>query len=217
MFFINHVEIENSSTALIEIDGPLNSETSSDFEEYLSKLCDNGIIYLVINSAKLNFISSEGIGAVMLLHRKISAINGAAVFFNLSREISLLFHLLGFDNIIDIAPDREAAIELAKQRGSGSAGSGDSINDSPSREARGRPSAERYKKPVEASPGNNSTGLHTNNSAINPFVIECVKCSSPVRVTMKGDFYCPYCSAPFTVSGDGNAIFRINNIPAADS
>jgi anti-sigma B factor antagonist len=173
MFFISHEETGNSA-AIVEIDGALNSETSSDFEDYTSTLAENGMIYLLINSEKINFISSAGIGAVLLLHRKISAFGGAVVFFGLSREISLLFHLLGFDRLIRTAVDRKAALSLAA----------DFVSDSGSRSS----------LPDE----------------FVPFVIECLKCSSPVRVSMKGDHYCPYCSAPFTVNGEGNAIFKAN-------
>ena len=208
MFFITHEETGNS-TAIVEIDGPLNSETSSDFENYTSKLSDNGIIYILINSAKINFISSEGIGAVLLLHRKVASINGVVVFFSVSREISLLFHLLGFDSLIETAPDRDAAVEYARQRG---AGSGVSITPA-SREARKSFREEPEDKKSSGIPAVN-TAAGDDHAAIRSFVIECVKCSSPVRVSMKGEHYCPYCSAPFTVSGEGNAIFRMRDIPS---
>jgi len=210
MFFITHAETGNSSTAIVDIDGPLNSGTSSDFEEYTSKLADNGIIYLLINSEKINFISSEGIGAVLLLHRKISSINGIVVFFSLNREISLLFQLLGFDSLIHTVPDREAALEFVRKPDSGSRGSAPasrlgrkSLRETPVDE-----------QGVASTAADNTAG--DGHAAIRPFVIECVKCSSPVRVSMKGEHYCPYCSAPFTVSGEGNAIFRLNDIPSPD-
>lgn len=210
MFFITHEETGNSSTAVVEIDGPLNSETSSDFEEYTSKLADNGFIYQLINSEKINFISSEGIGAVLLLHRKISSAGGAVVFFGLSREISMLFHLLGFDQVLDTAGDRGAAIEMVSQLRS----EGGRTVPPVSREARKSLRESNGYNEVQQSP--EAEVSSEDHSSIRPFVIECVKCSSPVRVSMKGDHYCPYCSAPFTVSGEGNAIFRLNDIPSSN-
>lgn len=211
MFFITHTETGNSNTAVIDIDGPLNSETSSDFEEYTSKLAGNGIINLLINSGKINFISSEGIGAVLFLHRKISSMNGVVVFFSLGREISILFHLLGFDRLINIVPDMESALEFAGDKSRGGAGAESPQPMVPGNNLRG--SAE-YRHPPSSRAADEPRG--DDHAAIRPFVIECVKCSSPVRVSMKGEHYCPYCSAPFTVSGEGNAIFRINDIPPAD-
>lgn len=209
MFFITHTEAGDNGTAIVDIDGPLNSETSSDFEEYTSKLTDSGIVNLLINSSKINFISSEGIGAVLLLHRKVSAINGVIVFFNLGREISLLFQLLGFDAIIDIVPDQEAAIKFAgeKDSGAGRENARASANV-------GKINNKAAEKMGTTQPVNLTSQPDGDHAAIRPFVIECVKCSSPVRVSMKGEHYCPYCSAPFTVSGDGNAIFRLRDIPS---
>ena len=211
MFFISHEETGNSSTAIVEIDGALNSETSSDFEHYTSRLAESGIIYLLINSEKINFISSEGIGAVLLLHRKILASGGVVVFFGLSREVSLLFHLLGFDRVIRTTPDREAAVSLAADFASGS-GRDSSLPDEPAGKKSAVSDTTKNLTRKDAVKSQND-----NQAAFIPFVIECVKCSSPVRVSMKGEHYCPYCSAPFTVNGEGNAIFRINEIESGEN
>ncbi len=207
MFFITHEETSNNDTAIVDIDGPLNSETSSDFDEYTSKLADSGIINLAINSEKIDFISSEGIGAVLLLQRKMSSINGTVVFFSLSREISVLFHLLGFDSIINTAPDRDKALEFINKN-PGNRGAGITSSEGTHKNASDTPEDRQTRRSISA-----NNAAEDNHTSIKPFVIECVKCSSPVRISMKGEHYCPYCSAPFTVSGEGNAIFRINDIP----
>ena len=54
MFFINHTEIGEGSSAIIEIEGPLNSESTPDFDDYIIKLVDNNIIYLLIDMKNLS-------------------------------------------------------------------------------------------------------------------------------------------------------------------
>lgn len=209
MFFIKHTELGNSRTALLEIEGPLNSETSPDLEEYLDKLIDNDIVYLLIDSHKISFISSEGIGIVLLLQRKISSRNGMAVFFGLPDEILQLFGLLGFDKVLSIAAERDEALEIIEKKIELDGHTGSITAESPAKDVTGDKNENDDAIPKAA------VSLSESHE-IKPFVIECIKCSSLVRVSMKGDHYCPYCSAPFTVSGEGNAMFRINNIPVRE-
>lgn len=112
MFFINHTEIGESSSAIIEIEGPLNSDTTPDFDDYINNLVDNNIIYLLIDMLNLKFISSEGIGAVLMIQKNINDKNGLAVFFNMNYEIASLFKLLGFDKVFTIAADRADALNI---------------------------------------------------------------------------------------------------------
>lgn len=211
MFFIKHTELGNDKTALLEIEGPLNSETGTDFEEYIIKLLDNGIIYLVIDSQNINFISSEGIGVVILIQKKISALNGIAVYFNFSHEITMLFRLLGFDKVLNIAADRAEALQIAERKIElGSAPSAGSC----ATEVKPWKAPETIEKSEPAAAA--AAAAARPGAEIEPFVIKCIKCSSLVRVKMKGDHYCPYCSAAFTVSDSGSAVFRISDIPAEE-
>jgi len=214
MFFIKHTELDNSSTALLEIEGPLNSETSSDFEEYVSKLLDNGIIYLLVDAMDISFISSEGIGVVILIQKRITSLGGTVVYFNFSSEISALFKLLGFEKVLSIASGRDEALLLIEKRVElgGEAGSFSTGKHSREEETR------EGKKGIEDMPETHASKYPFNPDPdeLESFVIQCAKCSSYIRVHRRGEHYCPYCSAAFSVNDDGNAVFKMTESAAGD-
>lgn len=214
MFFIKHTELGNEKTALLEIEGPLNSETSADFEDYISKLLNNGIIYLIIDSQNIDFISSEGIGVVIYIQKKISALNGIAVYFSLSNEILMLFKMLGFDKVLSIASGRAEALQTAEKK----IELGLTLTPGQAAQA-GRSDATNRSQAGEAAAVPRETVQGASGDEIEPFVIKCIKCSSLVRISIKGENLCPYCNAAFTVSDSGNAVFRVNDLsaPQADT
>ncbi len=215
MFFINHKEIEHGKASIVEIEGPLNSESSTDFEDYTKKLLENDILFLLIDFKKLNFISSEGIGAALMLHKRITAKNGTAIFCNLNSEVMALFRILGLSRIFTIAENISQALDMIESG---------IDRDEPFIE-------EEIKLPdYDTSPGDdNSIPLpepeltdfdepeqfnddfeFIEEETLEPFVIECLKCGSLVRIKEKGDHICPFCEAEFNVSEDGKALFKID-------
>ena len=229
MFFINHTDISEGSAAIIEIEGPLNSDSAPDFDDYVSKLADNNVIHLLLDMKNLDFISSEGIGAALMLQKSINSKNGAAVFFNLNYEITSLFKLLGFDRLFTIASDRADALQILdrhmelfqKERtdhNSGTAAGNDftpfadesSIPDSGFSES-DSDSFTVFEDITEDTEEEDDDILNGNEND-ETFIIECVKCRSLIRIKESGDQLCPHCSAEFTVTDDKQAVFRIKEI-----
>ena len=56
------------------------------------------------------------------------------------------------------------------------------------------------------------SNIEESVNTFDPFIIECMKCSSLIRIKESGDQLCPYCSAEFTVADDKKAVFKIKNI-----
>ena len=52
MFFINHKEIEHGKAAIVEIEGPLNSESGTDFDDYTKKLIENETLFIIVAISK---------------------------------------------------------------------------------------------------------------------------------------------------------------------
>lgn len=219
MFFINHTEIGESSSAIIEIDGPLNSDTTPDFDDYITNLVENNIIYLLLDMLNLKFISSEGIGAVLMIQKNISDKNGLAVFFNLNYETASLFKLLGFDKVFTIAEDRADALNILDRHmelfppGTPSRDfsrindkENSFFDDVSEKSEPGIPEPETFDIPE-------SFDLEEDyKPSFEPFVIECVKCSSLIRIKESGDQLCPFCNTEFTVDDEKKAVFKIKEV-----
>jgi anti-anti-sigma factor len=208
---INHSEILDNRVAVVEIDGPLDSYTSPGFEEYINKLVDRNILYILFDSGKMTYVSSEGIGLLLFLQRKISEANGFFVIFNLPHEIATLYALLGFDKIFRITRDRSEAIQVMERqmelRAKGlvdkpePAPAGDVtmntvetmepfVEVSPPPVKTGEPRKQTAETAGEVMPGEGRPGSR---------IVECTNCKSLMRVTRDGDYLCPHCNREFTV------------------
>lgn len=225
MFFINHTEIADGSAAIIEIDGPLNSETAPDFDDYISNLVDKNIIYLLVDMLNLKFISSEGIGAALMIQKSISEKNGLAVFFNINNEISLLFKLLGFDKVLTTASDRADALNILDRRMELSPPEAPSqkiditentdssfFDDDFAATEFTEPEQETFDLPDTFDMPENYDTPDDEKQAFEPFIIECIKCRSLIRIKESGAQLCPFCSAEFTVNEGKKAVFKIKEI-----
>lgn len=216
MFFITHTEISEGSAVIIGIEGPLNSESSPDFDDYTSKLIDNNIIHILMDMDKLSFISSEGIGAVLLMYKIIHEKNGLIVFYNLNYETASLFKLLGFDKIFTMAEDRADALQILDRYMELHPASHDRemvIQETDGQDQTPAISEEisdfieednGFDHIIDASPVETD---FVPEEKVTPFVIECLKCKSLIRVKERGDQMCPYCDTEFTVTGENKAEF----------
>ena len=84
----------------MEIVGWLDTQTAPQLEEELSKLTDE-ITSLVVDFAKLEYISSAGLRQVIAAEKKMQNKDGFKII-NVSDEVFDVFSLTGFDQKIDI-------------------------------------------------------------------------------------------------------------------
>lgn len=187
---IHHAELDDGQTAVVEIDGPLDSLTSPDFENYINKLLGKNIPFILFDAKNMGYVSSEGIGLLLFLQKKISDTAGFFVFFNLSGEIMTLFSLLGFDRKFLVADSRQNAELMLKRqiemRKSGVPEKTGARTDSEAF-AEARASEPRF-APAEQDYGPDGT------------VVACDNCTSQVRVYKDGEHRCPHCNTEFTVA-----------------
>ncbi len=187
---INHVEILDNKVAVVEIDGPLDSHTSPGFEEYINQILAKNILFILFDAGKMTYVSSEGIGLLLFLQRKISEVNGFFVLFNLSAEILTLYRLLGFDKVFRIAESRSDALQIIDRqmelRESGTdEDTGPEAMQAPDEEpGRTEPSAEQRDEPE-------------------PGVVKCDNCGVPLRVEPGSDYICPNCNTEFSMMQRG--------------
>ena len=193
MLFINPREVSDGAVSVIEIKGPLNTATSRDFEEYIDKLLEKGSHHLVFDAANLEHVSSEGIGLMLYIQKKLSSRNGSFVISGLSVEILSLYKLLGFDKVLSLATDLDEAmrvLEQQKERG----------YTAPA----GAPPAD-IKAPLEPSAA--SQAEEGASDFESPLIVECAECKGLIRVKKGGAYHCPYCHTEFAVEKDRTIIF----------
>lgn len=96
------------SFALVEISGRVTSENSETLKEFLQELGKREHKVLIDCSA-LEYISSTGLGALLVLLKLIQNKNGTLRLFCVSPRIVEVFKISGFDKFFPIFPSLESA------------------------------------------------------------------------------------------------------------
>lgn len=113
-FAIECLEPEDGPAKAVEvrISGFLDAHTVVSFEKTMDELLGKDYNKLIIDVAGLNYISSAGIGALMVLLQQLRRRQGDMVILNPSPKVFKILDLLGFTKIFQIMQDREAAIRV---------------------------------------------------------------------------------------------------------
>lgn len=204
MIFINHNEAKEGKIVIVEIQGALDSNTSTDFEEYINQLLDKEKKFIILNAAGLEFVSSAGIGVVLYIQKKILTRNGHFVICNISDEILSLYRFLGFDKLFKIADNSDEARQIMDKQ--------IDLRDGMDLEhLPGAPSPESIEIESLETPGNEAKYISADNEAVkefeNPIILECSECKSMIRVKKSGKYMCPDCKADFSVDADQTIVF----------
>jgi len=207
MIFINHKEILDGRVAVVEVSGPLNRDTSPDLEYYINEFIDKDIRFILFDFGDIKYVSSEGIGVMLFIQKKIADSKGFLVLFNLSPEIASLYSILGFDKVIRVAESRAEAVQIMDRQIELSESGAIYETGTPKEliEDTGPVEDDGNKDSVEIS---ESDIEHRAISDGGQFVIECEKCGSLIRIRRAGDFLCPECKTEFTVNSDQTVRFK---------
>ncbi len=214
MVSIYHTTEFGGSGAVIVIEGPLTGESAADLESYAGTLMNGGVRAVLIDGSGMEYIASSGIGAILVIGRKLGDTGGALALCSLNTETSTLFSLLGFGKEFIITPSKSEGLRELRRL----------IDLSVTEKARAR-------EPVQgaAKPGTDDSGMiiapvasHAPSAPVpaqvetvsapepapaaasfqHPVIVECRECGSLVRVKKSGDYRCPECDVEFTVFND---------------
>ena len=88
----------------------IDASIAMDFKSKLIDFLDNGDKVIVINLAKVDFIDSSGLGAMVLILRKIGT-DGRIKLCKLKESVRSIFELTRLDEVFEIHKSEEGAIE----------------------------------------------------------------------------------------------------------
>jgi anti-sigma B factor antagonist len=114
---MNIREDKIDSFALLEVSGRVDSENAETLKDYLVELGKREQQVLIDCSA-LEYISSNGLGALLMLLKLIQKKGGKLRLFGLSPRIAEVFEISGFDKFFPIFPSLDTA-RRADTQGSG--------------------------------------------------------------------------------------------------
>lgn len=93
----------------ISLDGRLDASTSPELEKELGALIDEGKIKMIIDFTNLGYISSAGLRVLLMIIKKLKALNGNIVLASLKENVKEVFDIAGFSSIFTIVNNLEEA------------------------------------------------------------------------------------------------------------
>ncbi len=99
-------QVQGISVVTIPVES-LDAGNTEDFKKHMIPLLDQANS-MALDLAKLRFVDSSGLGAILSCLRKLNAKGGDLKVFNVTNQVRLLFELVRMHRIVDILPDREA-------------------------------------------------------------------------------------------------------------
>jgi len=100
----------NPECTVIDVEGFLDAYTVAELEETFNLLIKDKKFKLIVNLAKLDYISSAGLGTFMGVIDEIRDNQGDIILINLSPKIYKVFDLLGFSELFQIMDTESVAV-----------------------------------------------------------------------------------------------------------
>ena len=95
----------DSEVLVVKADGGLNAQTAEGFVEELEKLVEAGLRKIIVDCSSLDYISSYGIGVLIMLHSHLTRHGGDVKFAAVKGVIVEVLRLTRLNKLFEIYPD----------------------------------------------------------------------------------------------------------------
>jgi anti-anti-sigma factor len=106
-------ESKEGEVVVIGVDGRLDASTATAFEEKVLGLIGSGTKRLVIDGAKMAYISSAGLRVFLMAAKRLSPPQGHFAVGGLQAQVREVFDIAGFSSVLSIHDSRAAAVAAA--------------------------------------------------------------------------------------------------------
>ena len=96
---------------LIEVTGRMDAVTASVFDKFFRDMALSTSQDVVILLNGLEYISSTGLRSILMAAKQVKAKNGRLLLAGLTNAVEEVFNLCGFDAILQICENEEAALK----------------------------------------------------------------------------------------------------------
>lgn len=117
------IQIEyDRGMATVSVAGRMDSMSAQHFHRETKRLHYGPSGGVVLNMTDLTFMSSGGLRVTLLLAKQLNAKRSVLVLYGLSEMVREVYAVSGFDQVLNIADSREAAMEMLAEAPGRSAG-----------------------------------------------------------------------------------------------
>ncbi len=96
---------------VLAFEGRLDTQTSPDAQQQLTRLIEEGETKILVNLEKLDYISSAGLRVLLVVAKQLKTTDGELRICSLNEVIKEVFDISGFDMILPISASESEALE----------------------------------------------------------------------------------------------------------
>ena len=105
---------KQNQISIVAASGKLDAAGAPTLEARCKALIKEGANRLLLDFAKVEYVSSAGLRSLLVLAKAVKSAGGAMVLCSLVPAVRDVMTISGFDNILPLAADRAAALDLLK-------------------------------------------------------------------------------------------------------
>jgi anti-anti-sigma factor len=102
---------QQEDVRIVEVEGRIAADTTTQLENALRALLEEGAVKIIVDLGNVNYISSAGLRVFLTTLKQVKAGNGVLILVNLVPEVAKVFKLAGFTKIFTIMDDVESALQ----------------------------------------------------------------------------------------------------------
>ena len=106
--------VKIGATTVLDAVGRIDSVTAKALEEKLLGLLKEGPQALIIDFARVDYISSAGLRVLLMAAKQSKAAHCKFALCSLKAQVRDVFDISGFGTIIALHPDRDSAVAAAR-------------------------------------------------------------------------------------------------------
>lgn len=108
---MNIEETKVGETKVVTPAGNLDAESEKEFQDSVISNIDAGEKSILLDFSKLEYISSAGLRALLIIAKKQKENGGKLGVSGLHKNVAEVFSVSGFDKIVDVYSDLNAGLE----------------------------------------------------------------------------------------------------------
>ncbi|PIS01552.1 MAG: anti-sigma factor antagonist [Chlamydiae bacterium CG10_big_fil_rev_8_21_14_0_10_35_9] len=107
-----NVQIEEiEGVILMKIEGRLDAPSTPILEKKLNALIDDGRFQIMVDFARVDYLSSAGLRLLLAATKKLKSHEGKLVLFSIPDEVMEIIKLAGFQRILTICTNEQEALQ----------------------------------------------------------------------------------------------------------
>ena len=107
---------QQEGLSIITLEGFVDAHTAPQFESAVQTEIESGRTRIVVDCARLNYISSAGLGVFMSFIEEVRELGGDIKICGLVPKVRHTFDILGFQDIFEMLDDLPSTVQRFAQK-----------------------------------------------------------------------------------------------------